>query len=69
MNNTKDIANIFVNALNNEEYVIDKTGCKTIEIIGNTIEIKSQRSQLLPWLFAITGGKINHKKSTANITI
>ncbi len=34
MNNTKDIAEIFVNALNNEEYVIDKTGCKTIEIIG-----------------------------------
>ena len=34
MNLTKNIAKIFVNALNNEEYVIDKTGCKTIEIIG-----------------------------------
>ena len=34
MNLTKNIAKIFINALNNEEYVIDKTGCKTIEIIG-----------------------------------
>ena len=34
MMTTKDIAEIFVNALENEEFVIDKTGCKTIEIIG-----------------------------------
>ena len=33
-NTTKDIAEIFVNALENEEFTTDKTGCKTIEIIG-----------------------------------
>ena len=33
-NTTKDIAEIFVNALDNEEFTKDRTGCKTIEIIG-----------------------------------
>ena len=33
-NTTKDIAEIFVNALENKEFTMDKTGCKTIEIIG-----------------------------------
>ena len=33
-NTTKDIAEIFVNALENKEFTTDKTGCKTIEIIG-----------------------------------
>ena len=34
MNKTKDIAKIFVNALEHKQFVSDKTGCKTIEIIG-----------------------------------
>ena len=33
-NKTKDIAEIFVNALEAEQFTTDKTGCKTIEIIG-----------------------------------
>tara|TARA_B100000941_G_scaffold141335_1_gene100143 strand:- start:274 stop:936 length:663 start_codon:yes stop_codon:yes gene_type:complete len=33
-NTTKDIAEIFVNALENKEFTKDRTGCKTIEIIG-----------------------------------
>ena len=33
-NTTKDIAEIFVNALDNKEFTKDRTGCKTIEIIG-----------------------------------
>tara|TARA_B100001939_G_C16945827_1_gene620283 strand:+ start:1902 stop:2558 length:657 start_codon:yes stop_codon:yes gene_type:complete len=34
MNTTKDIAEIFINALENKEFTQDRTGCKTIEIIG-----------------------------------
>jgi len=33
-NTTKDIAEIFVNALENKEFTNDRTGSKTIEIIG-----------------------------------
>lgn len=33
-NNTKDIAEIFVNELEAERFTVDKTGAKTIEIIG-----------------------------------
>ena len=34
MQTTKDIQEIFVNALHAEQFTTDKTGCKTIEIIG-----------------------------------
>ena len=34
MQTTKDIAEIFVNALEAKQFTIDKTGQKTIEIIG-----------------------------------
>ena len=33
-NNTKDIAELFVNELEAERFTVDKTGAKTIEIIG-----------------------------------
>ena len=34
MQTTKDIQEIFVNALHAEQFTTDKTGCKTVEIIG-----------------------------------
>lgn len=34
MNSVNDIREIFINALENKQFCTDKTGCKTIEIIG-----------------------------------
>ena len=34
MQTTKDIAEIFVNALESKQFTTDKAGCKTVEIIG-----------------------------------
>ena len=34
MQTTKDIAEIFVNALESKQFTKDKTGCKTIEMLG-----------------------------------
>ena len=36
MNTTRDIAKFFINSLKNEEFVTDRTGQKTIEILGAT---------------------------------
>ena len=36
MNTTRDIAKTFINSLKNEEFVTDRTGQKTIEILGAT---------------------------------
>ena len=36
MNTTRDIAKTFINSLKNEEFVIDRTGQKTIEMLGAT---------------------------------
>ena len=36
MNTTRDIAKTFINSLKNEEFVTDRTGQKTIEMLGAT---------------------------------
>ena len=35
---TIDIANIFKTKLKNKEFTIDRTGCKTIEVLGANFE-------------------------------